>query len=69
MLLHRGKSEVGQGATPVVSKKCASYKPTNIRYLGGGVIGEAGFREAVRLERGVRWVVVDSVAPIVERVE
>ena len=35
----------------------------------GDVIREAGFREAVRLERGVGWVVVDSVAPVAERVE
>jgi hypothetical protein len=33
------------------------------------MIGEAGFRNAVRLERGVGWVVVYRVAPIVERVE
>jgi hypothetical protein len=33
------------------------------------VIKKAGFREAVRLERDIGWVVVDSVAPIAERVE
>ncbi len=33
------------------------------------MIGEAGFREAVRLERSVGRVVVSPVAPIAERVE
>jgi len=33
------------------------------------MIGEAGFRKAVWLERGVGWVVVYPVAPIAERVE
>ena len=35
----------------------------------GDMIGEAGFRKAVRLERGVGRVVVYYVAPIAERVE
>ena len=33
------------------------------------MIGEAGFRKAVRLERGVGRMVVYHVAPIAERVE
>ena len=33
------------------------------------MIGEAGFRKAVLLERGVGWVVMDSIAPIAERVD
>ena len=33
------------------------------------MIWEAAFRKAVRLERGVRWVVVYSVAPIAECVD
>ncbi len=33
------------------------------------MIGEAAFREVVRLERGVGRVVVYPVAPIAERVE
>ena len=33
------------------------------------MIGEAGFRKAVRLERGVGWVVAYHVALIAERVE
>ena len=35
----------------------------------GDVIGEAGFRKAVRLKWGVGRVVVYFVAPIAERVE
>ena len=33
------------------------------------MIGEVGFRKAVRLERGVGWVVLYPIAPLKERVE
>jgi hypothetical protein len=35
----------------------------------GEVIGEVGFRKAVRLRRGVEKMVMCFVAPIAERVE
>jgi hypothetical protein len=35
----------------------------------GDVVGEAGFRKAVRVERGVGWVMVYSIVPIAERLE
>jgi len=42
--------------------------PTSAAWVGD-MIGEAGFRKAVRLERGVGLVVVYSVAPFAERLE
>jgi hypothetical protein len=41
-------------------------QPTYATWVGD-VVWEAGFPEAVRLERGVGWVVVYSVVPISER--
>jgi hypothetical protein len=55
--------------TEVVFRKSNLSRMITVVATHYHVIGEAGFREAVRLDRGVGWVVVDSLAPIAGRVE
>ena len=53
----------------MASKKHASCRPAKSSARMGDMIGETGFRKAVRLERGVGRVVVYPVAPVAERLK